>query len=359
MTDIDFDELDRAVSSIMSTKAPANDEQPEKVVADEESSKGLVEESTEEQTIELGNSDTTEAETSYANDTAEVATETPEVVSSAEVAETKEDDTEEPTASVVVAKKRGQFMDVMHPSADMRTRPAPVSVARRSTVLKPSAKFEKSFSDSESQVKEAPIDTVARSADWPDSVDLAASDIPEVTAVSDASESENQTPLVSPFLPDAKPEKRPLGSVVSNDVDLPTEPDEIEEAADSSFEPEVIEPASIAVPMPEELGSDIMNVESGSMPLAANAAAPSPVQPIEEPDDSSRPSGPSSIPQQYKTSEPPVSIEHAALYDTSSQQDVMHPAKKRSGWLIPLIIIILLILGGAGGYFVYTTHIFG
>ncbi len=357
MTDIDFDELDRAVSSIMSTKAPANDEQPEKVVADEEPGKALIEESTEEQTIEANDSDATEVE---ANDTTERSLEAPEVVDSAETAETREDDvTKESTASIVVAKKRGQFMDVMHPSADMRTRPAPVSVVRRSTVLKPSAKFEKSLADSEPEAKEAPVDTAIQSTDWPDPVDLATSDVPEATTTPDTSEPESQAPLVSPFLPDAKPEKRPLGSVVSNDTELLTEPDEIEEPADNSFEPEVIEPASIATPMPEELGSDIMNVESGSMPLAANAAAPSPVQPIEEPDDNSRPSGPSSIPQQYQTSEPPASTEHAALYDTASQQDVMHPAKKRSGWLIPLIIIILLILGGAGGYFVYTTHIFG
>ena len=346
MTDIDFDELDRAVSSIMGTKTPVDSTQAKESPSDKLADETVV--------------DTPEVKAGEPE-----APELQQTATPLELTPVDESPVEEEVpkatspAPAIVAKKRGQFMDVMHPSADMRTRPDPASVSRRKVDLKPSLDFEKKFTEeAESQAQEASVDPVVRTNDWPDSVDLVPSDATEASSP-DTAEPEIMTPLTSPFLPDAKPEKRPLGGAamideapVIDDIDEPIEvPVESVPAVTTDLTENI-------TPMPDELGADIMNVESGNMP-PASTAVPSPVQPIKESGEAAQPSGPSSIPQQYHTSEPSADVEHGALYDTAAGQDVLHPAKKRSGWLVPLIIFALLILGGAAGYFVYTTHIFG
>ena len=368
MTDIDFDELDRAVSSVMGTKSATKS--AKKDAPAEEPAVEKSEASTSDTTLDLTSVKMPDVPEKAEKVEAPAVEETPKVDTHPEAEEAAAAN-DEPASQTIVAKKRGQFMDVMHPSADMTTRPTPVAVSRTNVVLQPSAKFAKSLEGIRppepavaDKIEAAPEpDTVLRSNDWPDPVDLApspdvavspdveASTTPE-PAAPDTTEPVEQAPQVSPFLPDAKVEKRPLGSAAPTTI--PEEPEE--EPVDSATEAGEDTPPDSVTPMPEELSSDILSVESGAM--ANPLPAPTPVQPIDESSDDTRTSGPSSISPQYKTSELTDEDLSGTLYDAGSHQQLTQPAKRSSGWLVVLIIIVILALGAGGGYLAYTYGLF-
>ena len=162
-------------------------------------------------------------------------------------------------------------------------------------------------------------------------------------ALTDSLQSE---PAPSPFLTDAKVDKRPLSTP-------PSQVPDTEEAAGNDVPPA----ADLSAELPAELDKSIMDVESSNTaktdtseataPEGATASTPAPVAST-TPTPSASSHG--AIAQQYTKSSDDTTSEHAALYDSVVASS---PAKKPKGWLVPVIAIVLIALGIAGGVAVY------
>lgn len=428
MKDLDFDELDRAVNSLMSN-VPKSAPQTT---------------NTNEKTLDLGPSFGVDSQAipakldDMAKKVAEQNSQT--VVTSSVVSSTPSPSpavvTPRPAAPAVKAPDRpqssapavrrgGRFMDVVHPSSDMKKPEAPKPVSRQGVTIEPIGKAapgepvvqQKPFApapvmpeaEAKSTVEPAadeapkpleppkvettmkPVDVQEPSAssnDWPDPLDMAA-------------KNESAQPLTSPFLADAKVEKRPLGGLSTVDAAHEEQPEQeavepisspvagatlvekteepVEDAKPKEETPAVLstqppEPSSnedTTTPLPEELRGDLMAVEADTthdkvkqkhdielqkeqaakedeVSTSVKTSKPEPKQ------ESQASVGPTSIPQQYHEEPSTGDQDNGAIYDTSTyHQPLAHPAKKKTGWLWVVWIVIILLLGAAGGAAIY------
>jgi hypothetical protein len=265
MKDFDFDEIDRAVSSTMQPKdAPKNDEAA-----------------------------------------------VPVTVSRSE-----------PTSTPPAAKRSsGRFMDVVHPSSDMRS-----SVPERSTP-RPAE-------------KSAPAPVAEKTnSDWPDPLDFhgfTPEDNTETPTPAPSGEEELQSPkpLDSPFLSDAKVEKRPLGAFSEEKPAM------------------AVEPKKEETPLIEAPDEPLLRAETEEE-MPEKEPEPTPASELEQPNDELV--APVSITQQYKEQPSTTDQPSGAIFDTEAyHQPLAHPEKKRSGAMIIVWIVALILLGagiGAGVYF--------
>lgn len=268
-----------------------------------------------------------------------------------------------PVAPTPVAPRprAGRFMDVVHPSSDMRT----------TTPVAPRADTPAPLVAPTSSIPEMPADTMTEAAP-------------------------------SPFLPDAKVEKRPLGGVPGVDTEQ-ISPASVVAPIEPAPSPTLTEPmpelAPVAVPaaaapvpeapaMPSADSAQTVANTSEETPVETEAdAAPSaplsrdeqeklmdtPLPPelnedvlsAEASDDTTPPVAPvdataqfgalqGSIPPQYadKTDAPVDAGQTAPVYDAHA---FTQPAKKKGhGWLIVLWIALLIVLGVGAGYALYT-----
>jgi len=349
-----------------------------------------------------------------------------------------------PDAASLATKRRGRFMDVVHPSSDMKTtqtprrvgatlqpmapdiRPmdhsAPIAASRDEDIAtipdardneQPAIAQAPASADEDAQ----PLDTSHLDApknDYPDPIALqmereqtggddaaVSSDVPvniestdepshddgvaidissqsaeveEVPIVrNEASEAfevgrvgENEAsdmpltderPLTSPFLPNAKVEKRPLGNASYDEVphnvdsashaELPTQSES--EAADDQIIAEQQE--EVAIPLPAELSGAVMVVEGTNVPHADTAETRESNEP--QPSGSQEPvatNGAGSIPPQYKEQPSSSPSANGAIYDTQTyHHPLAHPAKKKSGLGVVIWILVLLIIGALAG----------
>lgn len=322
MSDLDFDELDQAVASAMGGDTP----QAKPVVAEKSST------------------------------TVPVASSAP-VIHAARV------------ATPVAKRSAGRFMDVVHPSSDMRT-----------TKSEP--------------VEQKPVvaEKPAPTNEWPDPLDFHGftSEEPKkdepakVETVIEKVEEDENSPLSSPFLSGTKPEKRPLGAfsptgkseTPKNAFELPAFnlPNTLkEEKSDDDDEKEiVIETKKADQPLPAELQGDLLSVESDASLTETTSSelspdtvkAPSTVNEVvaEEPEKNSFfnkkektevPPVPSIV-QQYKERAASVDQPSGAIYDTETYHKPMvtMPGKK-TGLLVVLWILGLIIIGGGLGAAAY------
>jgi len=314
MSDIDFDELDRAVNGVLGgTNTPA----PTPVQSLDTLPETPAETTTEAPTI-------TRVERTQLSPSTPSAVPTP-VVSSAPAAR----------------RSSGRFMDMVHPSSDMRSQ-----TVGNLPVAKP----------------QAPVRTETTS----------------VTPEPVESPAWNE-PLESPFLPDAKVQKRPLGggeaaattntpSIVDSFdfqglLDEPEEPlleaPEPQERIEAHTMPDPIDfAAAKAITDEVEVASfepeiEEQKVEEVSVQTTPEVIAPQPIaettQPVVE-----EPIGPTSITPQYKE-QASSNQQSGAMYDTESyHQAVSTPPKKKSGWFTVVLILLLVVLGAGGGFAVYT-----
>lgn len=286
-----------------------------------------------------------------------------------------------PTAPAMPAVERrtgARFMDVI-PSSQSRNasqRPAPSAVpSRESTPLQPVAAPTASVEAAPSPVSGPQVDAGS----------------PSVDAIADSFQDSAQ-PLNSPFLEGVEIDKRPLGSPVEmpdfidtiSETPTPadmTMPDPIDFAAQesqiaaeaaqaepSSQEVEVSEPVT-EEPLRPELSPEVLAVETmsldGSMldsapvveapvedfePVAeqVEAANPMPVVPT------AAPLTAGDIQPQYDAA-PTDAPEPSAVFDAASDVPaaIAHPQKKKSGWSIVLWILLMVIVGVAGGVAVW------
>ncbi len=226
-------------------------------------------------------------------------------------------------------RSSGRFMDMVHPASDMRT--------ARSADTVPAPAPAATTTDTTAQFSAGPSFAAPPSA------------FPE-TAATDL-----QQPS-SPFLPDAKVEKRPLGAPnstlsyeplptwgedLTDDTASKTQGIEVPEANESTEKSELPADETPEVLTPEPTPDDTLSSQE------TTAVTPE-VEAVEQP------VGPVSITQQYdeKPSSSPAS---GAIYDTESyHQPVAQPAKKpKSGLWVILWIIGLILIGAAVGAAIY------
>lgn len=316
MSDFDFDEIDKAVAGVLSPEDTA------RLSADSSTSTPV--ESPAQPAVEVPKPAEVDSP----------AVEEPAVVRSA------------PPAAPAARRSSGRFMDVVHPSSDMRTRSgAPVfsntsTDASRPTTFVPPAKEQE-------EVPEA-----------------------EASTESEANEAWSK-PLESPFLADAKVEKRPLGTFAAADFN----PEELLESSEEELKlEEPDDPRLEATTLPDPIDfaaqTEVIESEVGdtSMPVASveetqldEATEPTepalelmelePAVKAEEPTLAlvEEPTGPTSISQQY-TEQPRNEQTSGAIYDTENyHQAVAVAPKKRSGiWAIIWIILLVILGAGAG-----------
>ena len=277
---------------------------------------------------------------------------------------------------LVARRSSGQFMDVVHPSSDMR-RPIAIPERPSQTVPPNEPKLAEVFQAQPSVDTEPTMPAVVESEAMPyedADIDKLSSDIDVVLGkTTDAS-------LESPFISGTKVEKRPLGAFSDDSVSETAEQPNSDVQSDFAPQPvtsenEMLSPGQ--APLPAELQNDLLKIEADSSTMPEEVAIPeqsvateSAVTPeasekpevidandsstsVESPRDvaeKAEPAGPTSIAQQY--TEKPNSGDQStgAIYDTESYHKTLaHPAKKKSGWMWVLYIVILLIVGAGVG----------
>lgn len=368
MKDLDFDELDRAVSSLMGDKnasAPAvSSSVPPTPVTSPPADEAVL---------------------------SETVTTPPVTVS-------------RPTPPA--ARRGGRFMDMV-PAARKPKEATPAPVSREGTSIQPVNPI------TIPPAAEEPLDTLPKTptipvagnppsstttTDWPDPLELATSkaasapeeaspSLPDSLTTSFGDDggskaeptSEEPTPSVkdpapideplsSPFLPDTKVEKRPLGgaALASTGDELMVE----DENAQLPALPKDVEPA-----LPEELHGDVVSIaadNSTTDPTRHAESAPEsqtivkkdtpkfePKKPVVTVAEAAVPSGPASIPQQYKEEPNSGDQKNGAIYDTDSYHEPLsHPEKKKSGWGWVLWILVILLVGAGSGAALYFLGIF-
>lgn len=403
MKDLDFDELDRAVNSLMSGggSRPAGSVTPvsQPVVNEEQP---FADEST---------ADTPAPEAVPAEPKAEVL-----VPASKPSAPT--------VASPIVPQRRsGRFMDVVHPSSDMKSsnnRPKSVVTPINADITSESVekKPEEPVFDPLAMAHVDAPSTLQKTSDvsepelkkqdehsWPDPIDMheksvdsdaelssteensSLSATPEIAepkneddSVSDKQESNDYIETSSPFLPDAKVEKRPLGGLPSSaptNVDDKTSttlsaPKEKDESSVVRDEKESTDEVSVSddvkkdsskptESLPAELSKDIIAVEAAGNIHDSDATekddanADKASEPKVAKDDTPLP-GMTSITQQYKIKPTSTTPEHTPIY-ADSGQPLSHPKKTKSGWLTIVWIIALIIVGAGGTLALYFFNV--
>jgi hypothetical protein len=380
MKEFDFDELDRAVNSLM-TNVPKDSDTPN---GDEGKTVTIPESVANSSSSVPVSSISSPAPASSVKSSAPSAT---PVVNA--------------TRPSVATRRTGRFMDVVHPSVGIKPEVPKKTVSRQgATIAAPESASSTETSaapDVAAKPQAPPVSMPAPTShqppvksDWPDPLDMAnfntdgASKVesPDTKEIPDTPlmPVEEAAPLTSPFLPNTKVAKRPLGGAATADTDavLPDQGDGGGKDDLTVNDPDDQLPASppeVQAPLPEELQQDLVAIESGApktpppendsateekeaIPGASEIEAETPEpEAVSKPKDTSPseavapvPSGPVSIPQQYREEPSTGDKESGAIYDTDTyHQPLAHPAKKKSGWWLVMWIILILVVGAGAG----------
>jgi hypothetical protein len=385
--DIDFDELDKAVSSLMgdvkdketlhpnqtldinTTLAP--DEDPAYKNLDK-TADGIGSEAINryEQTISI---DEDEPE-----DKVKVGTKEPTIKPVPAPAT--------PPVAAATSKRGGRFMDVVHPSSDMKSAAKSASSDaphKGITIAVPS--------ESEIAISHGADDNLSLSSDLVES----SLDDEKVPSEPVSELKTDPEPLSSPFLVDAKVEKRPLGGEAKPESpeEKPEEPKEeaeelaqkvaeIENAPDptedtpdddkSSVMDLMKEPAQslteVTEHLPDEFAEELLAVEKNvDDPISEDESGDSDKKsPKDDPKDDAKEDLKDektsddhhkviSIPKQYQEKPSSSDETSGSIFDTKHyHKPVAHPAEQKSGWLWVIVIVVFIAVGallGAAAYF--------
>jgi hypothetical protein len=373
--ELDFDELDRAVNSLI-TSTPA-----EPKAADAEKTVTI--------TPTLGDNDqpisgALEAAAAQVSD--QIAPAPPPVIPAGPSFASA------PRSQPLAARRSsGRFMDMVHPSSNMHVAtPSAAPVSRQGATLTPPVPpVETPAPEPVTNTTPVSVSPPAPSGatDWPDPLDFHGFTTPSapsepVEPVANPSSTANSTPTpreedddinqiaqditsslnqteeapqTSPFLSDAKVDKRPLGAFSAESAtttpnsEPTTEPEAPEPVASSTPVDDPQTPPDGA-PLPAELQKDLLSIESSGDHTAATESS----VPAVSARDMDEPVGPTSIPQQYKEQPSTGDQQTGNIYDTSSYHKALaHPAKKKSGWMWVVWTFVLLIVGAGAGAAVY------
>jgi len=204
---------------------------------------------------------------------------------------------------------------------------------------------------------------IPKTSDWPDPLDFNGyktekatdSEVPEQNMAQDKTDdipivpaADPVPPLESPFLPDAKVEKRPLGAFADT-ASLPDAP--AVEPSEQSPPDDGDRPINTDIPLPAELQDDLLSIESNedTAEVVTNS------EPSVEPKVQEAAVGTMSIPQQYVEQPSTGDKPAGSIFDIDAyRKPAVHSKKTKSGWMVVMWIVLLLILGagvGAAFYF--------
>lgn len=282
---------------------------------------------------------------------------------------------EKPTPPAI-RRGSGRFMDVVHPSSDMRSssRPAVQQAEASSTQSsQENADQQNGFVPPVTKPTVEPEQFLKAEAE-PEEKTETPQDLTSLGAMSPVGEWSK--PLESPFLPDTKVEKRPLGGAggaetfaslleTTNEEPLLEAPDEPRLEATTMPDPIDFAAHSMALPIEsedtgiqanekvlpaeektaeqpkKEESLDLLTID---METEKEVVAEAPTEPV----------GPTSIIQQY-TEQTSAEQSSGAIYDTENyHQPLAHAGKKHSSvWTILGIILLVLLGAGAGVAFYF------
>ena len=307
MSDIDFDELDKAVNSLMNQR-------------------------TEPGSVDLPiQPASTSAQDSFSP--------TPQQSLVSEVSATSSG-TPQPTT--IVRRSTGKYMDMVSPAA--RSRSAPV----KQDAIKPVSRDNGSIQPTQPASMTSPYESQVATSVESETVDQ--------TSVTLST----PEPMQSPFLSDIAVDKRPLGSqdpTTQDNWNIPdfteetSQPTATEEQAAPESKPTATPDAFVPEPavVPPELSADVLALESDvNASNSLSAADAEHVKKVEN--NPPRISSPGDIVPQY-SHEAANSPEPSAVFDAASDvpKQLDHPERKKSGWMIFVWILILVIVGAGGG----------
>lgn len=367
MSEFDFDELDRAVSSLMNKQTGGDSPaKPSEVPA------------------------------SLSSDQAGASNETPQP-EAPKAEDTKPEQASKPAARSV-QQPRGRFMDVV--AAPAASTPAAKQPSRTGNTIQPVNRSAASPAtsvparavDGISQIPAANAnrpkpESEAPKSEWPDPIEMDSRPESKPEAVKDQPKSDIDSDdtldlidtsdvMSSPFLPDAKVEKRPLGT-------LPEEPKDDKKESDNENSDELI--------LPAELREDVLSLErDDTAALAASsttntessesadeakteqnkpeAVTPEPAktesstsQPVEKEEPPANDPAPATAlvgalpPRQgIQTTKDDDDAEPVkSIFDTDEHQPINPETKKSSKWFIIAIVGSMLVLGIIGGAIFY------
>jgi hypothetical protein len=368
MKDLDFDELDKAVNSLMS-----------KTESSSETSRGQAAVNSPAQSSPVSSSVSTSVSVSTPSRTpaASLGASVQPAASTLDRPISKPSVTPQSLSQplsaprpTVPAKRSGRFMDLVPSSyASQNPTKSPAPAPRQGTTLTPlndnvvaekpivapvpetSSQPNREFSRPAPErslsalTVSNPVNAPATHDDMPDPLDVHAEEIkgevdtvatPNVTAAPDTTPNIPVDPVApvdqftstSPFLSDAKVDKRPLGVSTLG-------------ALSSSLPPDTTTQTS-SQPLPAELHTDLLEIESD------NPVKPQPEKmSAAEPQEKTELTPPISIAQQYRQQPRSGDQSHAPVYDTAAHP-VTHPAKKKSNILIIVVIALIIVIGGGG-----------
>lgn len=374
MTDIDFDELDRAVSSLMDQHSNQGTDQGAAPSFDESTSRS--------HSTTVANRTDSVADATRSSAASAGGASTPSAAADAATSSTPT-----PVAAPIQRRAGRVIMDVVPPTN--RTAPArPMatkSPSREGAAITPAEDVRGD------EASAAPVQPPTPSAD----LDLNLEAGVPLDNMPVQPESDFTSPLESPFIEGVSVDKRPLGQRISDEeLAEKLQFDQPEPVADAmpdpiSFEAERSDTVSDApvedihshvmggdpwfsegdtdntlteTPLRPELQPDILAVEAASIPDPTTSAtpasaepklapeAPAPASPVASGTKDVGPSTPGDIRPQY-TAEPSDAPEPGGIFEAAvnAPQPLKHPEKKRSGWLAVVWILLLVVLGAGGG----------
>lgn len=292
MTDFDFEELDKAVNGLLNPDdTPAQAPQP------------------------VTSTDPTPHASPAAARSAAVEFDT-----KTEDTKANPDSFEKPARSAVPVPSQGRFMDMVHPSSDMRASSGspipPIPPVPPKTPTNLSHTVSRPFS------------------------------VPSAPPTQEVQEDMAKEPLGSPFLPGAQVEKRPLGGTAGSF----TPPAETREASQQEEQPNEKPSETPPESTHEPLEQHLLEADSaGEEELLLTEHAST----HDELGEDTFPAQ-TSISQQYEESPPATPEETGAVYDTQAyHQALTTPPKNRTGLWLVVWIVGLILLGGAAGAAVY------
>lgn len=363
MREFDFDELDKAVSSLMNKNQKNTEDKPsddptanQTAPADEPTTATPSDDTSGSPATDISPVEPSEAKTeAEASPAADESLDSPVDDNSTDDTSDEKSENTPVSGNRSVPHRAGSFMDVKHDSSKMRT--ANPTTGRHGITIQPTGSSLSDKSDAAGKPEADDTQDEIAKTDETEALDMSA----------------------SPFLSDAKVKKRPLGRPGSAFKANKSDDDQPEaDKTDLSTTDTVEEPAPASteepVGLPEELQPDLVNIESDIDTTATNnddAPAETDQKPKvdiakelepatdstaeSDPSDDAKPTGPVSIPQQYKESPSSQPQDSGTIYDTENyHQPIAHPAKKSSGWTIVIWIVLIIILGcalGAAAYF--------
>lgn len=362
MKDIDFDELDKAVSAILIPKQSSAE--PTSVTIDDVSSKKVPAVSNKKTPVASKNNDTQGAETRSI------------LVKSDESEQTKQT-----PAAIITRRRSGKFMDVVHPDTVVKEDTSATTRGVDAPVEEKDAKFSAAKLTSEKEVvleDESDITTYGELVlqplkDW----NISASEGDKANTSDEAASAVDSTVNV-PFLPNSKVEKRPLGAFSGPASEVTTEKvdefhatrleiannhfsEDLDKAVDDLQAQESNQTAEEAPEvLPRELESDIVAIESAEHVAQNKGVKSKPARAVSISDTteaapvSTVPTVAMSIPKQYKElSEESDTAQHS-LFDT----DEYHPPVKKHSetnhrrqtilWVIVALILLTMTAAGFG-----------